>query len=176
MSILVKHVYESDRAWTPEAQARYASILEKYPYISPETQYSTTLPTPPGLSPREACQSAAEEALFAGYRPLRAGFVQDYVDAGENAEGVIGVDMGDGDMQFSVNRDQLFELLKSVVGKEVRTQKNGDDIWEMTSTRRKRHIKMKNHKRRKLYRYLMWRVLMYRRRRMRTEKQKLGKI
>src|SRR5947207_1602734 len=56
MTILSKHVYDS--AWTPEAQARYTQIMKQYPYISPETQYSTGLPIPGGMTPREACQSA----------------------------------------------------------------------------------------------------------------------
>ena len=107
------------------------------------------------MTPREACQSAAEEALFADYRPLRAGFVEDYLDSGEDVEGEMAFDMGAGVMHFPVSRDQLFELLRNVTGKEipVETEKTSNEVREMTSTRRKRHTKMKNHKRRKLYVY-----------------------
>lgn len=158
MTILSKHVYDS--AWSPEAQAHYTQILKQYPYISPETQYTTSLPTPAGLSAREACQSAAEEALLADYRPLRAGFVEDYLDNGnEPVEGAIGFDLGNGIVQFSVDKSQLAELLKVVVGSNVNLdddkaeQVEEDESpkkMELTSTRRKRYIKMKNHKRRKL--------------------------
>jgi hypothetical protein len=155
MSILSKHVYDS--SWTPEAQARYTHIIKQYPYIPPETQYSTSLPTPAGMTAREACQSAAEEALFADYRPLRAGFAEDYLESGEDVEGEVAFDMGSGVMQFPVSRDQLFELIRNVAGKEVPTEQvASDEVMEMTSTRRKRYIKMKNHKRRKLYIY-SWR-------------------
>ena len=109
-----------DSAWTPEAQARYTKIMKQYPYISPETQYSTGLPIPGGMTPREACQSAAEEAFFADYRPLRAGFAEDYIETGDN-EGEIVVDFGNGIMQLSVSKDQLVELLKDVAGKDVVT-------------------------------------------------------
>jgi hypothetical protein len=107
------------------------------------------------MTSREACQSAAEEALFADYRPLRAGFAEDYLDSGEDVEGEMAFDTGDGVMHFPVSRDQLFEL-RNVTGKEIpmETEKTGsDEVREMTSTRRKRHTKMKNHKRRKLYVY-----------------------
>ena len=163
MTILSKHVYDS--AWTPEAQARYTQIIKQYPYISPETQYTTGMPIPPGLSPREACQSAAEEAFFADYRPLRAGFAEDYLEsANESAEDEIAVDWGTGVVQVSLTRDQLVDLVKSIAGRDIDPEqftplatafavsrsKAGDEVVELTSTRRKRRIKMKNHKRRKL--------------------------
>jgi hypothetical protein len=148
MTILSKHVYDS--AWTPEAQARYTHIIKQYPYISPETQYTTSRPIPSGMTTREACQSAAEEALFADYRPLRAGFAEDYTEGGEDVEGEISLDMGAGMIQFPLSREQLFELLRNVAGSDVPNLEGG---MEMTSTRRKRYTKMKNHKRRKLYVY-----------------------
>lgn len=147
-----------DSSWTPEAQARYSQIIKQYPYISPETQYSTGLPIPGGLTPREACQSAAEEALFADYRPLRAGFAEDYLESSEDIEGEVAFDLGNGIMHLPVNRVQLVDLLKAVAGQDVvgvptsfaSSEKPTKEIVEMTSTRRKRYIKMKNHKRRKL--------------------------
>lgn len=162
MSILTKHVYDS--SWSPEAQARYTQILKQYPYISPETQYSTGLPTPGGMTSREACQSAAEEALFADYRPLRAGFAEDYIEnASEEGEGELAFDFGQGVMQFPISRGQLFELLRNVAGKDVTmlaTEENIEPVMELTSTKRKRYIKMKNHKRRKLYVLLNQELLM----------------
>ena len=144
MSILSKHVYDS--AWTPEAQARYSHIIKQYPYISPETQYSTALPIPAGMTPREACQSAAEEALFADYRPLRAGFVEDYTE--QNVEEGVAFDLGQGIMTFPVSRSQLFEVIKNVAGRDV--EDGSDKVMELISTRRRRRTMMKNHKRRKL--------------------------
>jgi len=155
MSILTKHVYDS--SWSPEAQARYSHILKQYPYISPEIQYSTALPIPGGMTSREACQSAAEEALFADYRPLRAGFAEDYLESANEEEGEAGelaFEFGQGVMQFPLSRNQLFELLRDVIGKEVSTltekSEKIEPVVELTSTKRKRYIKMKNHKRRKL--------------------------
>jgi hypothetical protein len=148
MTILSKHVYDS--AWTPEAQARYTHIIKQYPYISPETQYTTGLPIPGGMTPREACQSAAEEALFADYRPLRAGFGEDYIDSGEEElEGEVTFDTGNGVMHFPISTAQLFEVLGNVVGKDVTTLVRRRRV-ELTSTRRKQRIKIKKHKRRKL--------------------------
>ena len=148
-----------DSAWTPEAQARYSQIMKQYPYISPETQYSTGLPVPGGMTPREACQSAAEEAFFADYRPLRAGFAEDYIETGDS-EGEIVIDFGNGVMQLPVSKDQLMDLLKNVVGKDVvtpdttapapRKKSMYSRRMELTSTKRRRYVKMKNHKRRKL--------------------------
>jgi hypothetical protein len=151
MSILTKHVYDS--SWSPEAQARYSHILKQYPYISPETQYSTAVPIPGGMTLREACQSAAEEALFADYRPLRAGFAEDYIENGaeEGGEGDVALDFGREVVQFHISRNQLFEFLRNVAGREVVTvTEEIEPLMEMTSTKRKRYIKMKNHKRRKL--------------------------
>jgi hypothetical protein len=145
MSILSKHVYDS--AWTPEAQARYSHIIKQYPYISPETQYSTGVPVPAGMTPREACQSAAEEALFADYRPLRAGFGQDYTEQ-QNVEDGVAFDLGQGVMTFPVSRSQLFELIKNVAGRDL--EEGSEKIMELISTKRRRRTKMKNHKRRKL--------------------------
>ena len=116
---------------------------------------------PGGLSPREACQSAAEEALLADYRPLRAGFAEDYIDSGDEVvDGVIGFDIGNGIMQFQVDKPQLVELLKILAGRNINMDEmispekveNEDDKnkLELTSTRRKRYTKMKIHKRRKL--------------------------
>ena len=145
-----------DSAWTPEAQARYTQIMKQYPYISPETQYSTGLPIPGGMTPREACQSAAEEAFFADYRPLRAGFAEDYIETGDN-EGEIVFDFGNGVMQLPLSTDQLVELLKNVAGKDVTPaaapapkRSMSSQKMELTSTKRRRYVKMKNHKRRKL--------------------------
>jgi hypothetical protein len=152
MTILSKHVYDS--AWTPEAQARYTQIIKQYPYISPETQYSTGLPIPGGMTPREACQSAAEEAFFADYRPLRAGFAEDYLEnANDEVEGEMVFDFANGIMQLPVSRGQLVELLKAVAGAEVDdtpVEEKSKRIMELISTKRRRYIKMKNHKRRKL--------------------------
>jgi hypothetical protein len=159
MTILSKHVYDS--AWTPEAQARYTQIMKQYPYISPETQYSTGLPVPGGMTPREACQNAAEEAFFADYRPLRAGFREDYLETGDN-EGEIIFDLGNGLIQLEVNKDQMLKFLKNVAGKDVVTpattaaaaappkKSMSSRKMELTSTKRRRYVKMKNHKRRKL--------------------------
>lgn len=144
MSILSKHIYDS--AWTPEAQARYSHIIKQYPYISPETQYSTALPVPVGMTPREACQSAAEEALFADYRPLRAGFVEDYTE--QNVEEGVAFDLGQGVMTFPVSKSQLFEVIKTVAGRNIEDGK--EKIMELISTKRRRRTMMKNHKRRKL--------------------------
>ncbi len=144
MSILSQHVYDS--AWTPEAQARYAHILKQYPYISPETQYSTALPIPSGMTPREACQSAAEEALFADYRPLRAGFVEDYTE--QNMEEGVVFDFGPGVMTFPVSRSQILEVIKNVAARNE--EDAGGKVMELISTKRRRYTKMKNHKRRKL--------------------------
>ena len=167
MTILWKHAYESH--WTPEAQDRYNRILEQYPYVSPETQYSTALPTPATLTAREACQSAAEEALFADYRPLRAGFAEDYTQdpQEEEMDGFITFDFEDGAMRIPMNKTGLAELLKDIAGKDLSakevanrmaerlpnlaaTSDQKPEKVEMTSTRRKRYTKMKNHKRRKL--------------------------
>lgn len=156
MTILSKHVYDS--AWTPEAQARYTQIMKQYPYISPETQYSTGLPIPGGMTPREACQSAAEEAFFSDYRPLRAGFAEDYIDnADGEIEGEMTFDFANGVMQLPMSKGQLVELLKTVAGAEIvddtpypTAEKNSKRIMELISTKRRRYIKMKNHKRRKL--------------------------
>jgi Mitochondrial domain of unknown function (DUF1713) len=168
MTILSKHVYDS--AWTPEAQARYTQIIKQYPYISPETQYATGMPIPPGMSSREACQSAAEEAFFADYRPLRAGFAEDYTEPEnesltEGEEEIAAVDFGTGVIQVALSREQLLDIVKSVAGKEidpaqfmplasafaVSRSKITGQVVELDSTRRKRYTKMKNHKRRKLY-------------------------
>jgi hypothetical protein len=152
MTILSKHVYDS--AWTPEAQARYTQIIKQYPYISPETKYSTGLPIPGGMTPREACQSAAEEAFFADYRPLRAGFAEDYLEnSNDEIEGEMVFDFANGIMQLPVSRGQLVELLKTVAGTEVNdtpVEEKSMRIMELISTKRRRYIKMKNHKRRKL--------------------------
>ena len=144
MSILSQHVYDS--AWTPEAQTRYAHILKQYPYISPETQYSTALPIPSGMTPREACQSAAEEALFVDYRPLRAGFVEDYTE--QNMEEGVVFDFGPGVMTFPVSRSQILEVIKNVAARNE--EDAGGKVMELISTKRRRYTKMKNHKRRKL--------------------------
>lgn len=169
MTILWKHAYESH--WTPEAQDRYNRILEQYPYVSPETQYSTAVPTPTTLTAREACQSAAEEALFADYRPLRAGFAEDYTQdpQEEEMDGVITFDFEDGVMRVPMNKSGLAELLKDIAGKDMSPKEVASRMadgltdrassfdeerrqtrMELTSTRRKRRTKMKNHKRRKL--------------------------
>ena len=132
--------------------------MKQYPYISPETQYSTGLPIPGGMSPREACQSAAEEAFFADYRPLRAGFAEDYIETGENEGGIV-FDFGNGVMQLPVSKDQLVELLTNMAGRDVvtapatpapRKKSMSSRRMELTSTKRRRYVKMKNHKRRKL--------------------------
>jgi hypothetical protein len=129
--------------------------MKQYPYISPETQYSTGLPIPGGMTSREACQSAAEEAFFADYRPLRAGFAEDYVDnASDEVEGEMTFDFANGIMQVPMSRGQLVELLKTLAGTEIETpepaEKKSKQIMELISTKRRRYIKMKNHKRRKL--------------------------
>ena len=118
------------------------------------------------MSPREACQSAAEEAFFADYRPLRAGFAEDYTESVEEEGELAALDWGTGVVQVALTKDQLLDFVKSVVGRDVdpgeftplvaafavsRFQTGGDEVAELTSTRRKRYIKMKNHKRRKLY-------------------------
>ena len=146
MSILTKHVYDSN--WSPEAQARYTHIIEQYPYISPDTVYQTGLPVPVHLNAREACQSAAEEALFADYRPLRASFAEDYTCNGQPSEGEVTFDLGAEVMYFQVDKAQLFKFLKNVAGQDVETAR--ENVREMLSTRRKRYLKMKKHKRRKL--------------------------
>jgi len=168
MTILWKHAYESH--WTPEAQDRYNRILEQYPYVSPETQYSTALPTPATLTAREACQSAAEEALLADYRPLRAGFAEDYTQdpQEEDMDAFITFDFEDGVMRVPMNKTGLAELLKDIAGKDLSSKEVASRMadglterapsfdekqkmrMELTSTRRKRYTKMKNHKRRKL--------------------------
>ena len=108
------------------------------------------------MTSREACQSAAEEALFADYRPLRAGFAEDYIEnVNEEGEGELALDFGHGVMHFSISRAQLFDLMRKVAGKEIDTltediEPEGVPVMEMTSTRRKRKLKMKKHKRRKL--------------------------
>jgi hypothetical protein len=150
MTILSEHVYDS--AWTREAQARYTRIIKQYPYIPPETQYTTGLPTPGGMTAREACQSAAEEALFADYRPLRAGFVEDHIGTVDSVEGQVAFDIEHGVVHAPVSREQLIDLLKIFAGfeaQETHLKKSGS-VVELTSTRRKQRIRMKNHKRRKL--------------------------
>lgn len=130
--------------------------MKQYPYISPETQYSTGLPIPGGMTPREACQSAAEEAFFADYRPLRAGFAEDYIEnTTDEIEGEMTFDFANGIMQLPVSKGQLVELLKTVAGTEVvptpsPRERKSRRIMELISTKRRRYIKMKNHKRRKL--------------------------
>lgn len=106
------------------------------------------------MTPREACQSAAEEAFFADYRPLRAGFAEDYLEnANDEVEGEMIFDFANGIMQLPVSRGQLVELLKTVAGIEVNdtpVEEKSTRIMELISTKRRRYIKMKNHKRRKL--------------------------
>jgi len=122
---------------------------------------------PPGMSSREACQSAAEEAFFADYRPLRAGFAEDYTESvAEGEDELAAADWGTRVVQVAMTKGQVLDFVKSVVGKDVdsgeftplvaafavsRFQTGSDEVAELTSTRRKRYIKMKNHKRRKLY-------------------------
>jgi hypothetical protein len=147
MAILTKHVYDS--TWSPEAQARYTHIIEQYPYLSPDTVYQTGLPVPTDLNAREACQIAAGEALFADYRPLRASFAEDYTYSGQPSEGEVAFDFGGTEvMYFQVDKARLFHFLKKVVGQDVETARQ--NVREMLSTRRKRYLKMKKHKRRKL--------------------------
>jgi hypothetical protein len=147
MSILSKHVYDS--TWTAKDQARYSHVITRYPYISPETQYSTGMPSP-GMQPREACLRAAEEAFFADYRPLSADVAETFVESDDDMKEMDSLDLGAAVVQVSMNGQSY--LLRISPGEDdtaVREKIGG--IMEMTSTRRKRHIKMKNHKRRKLY-------------------------
>jgi hypothetical protein len=154
MTILTKHVYDS--TWSAEAQAQYSNILKQYPYIPPSTEYSVGLPLPEDLSPRVACQSAAEEAFYADYRPLSASFADEFVASEEmEEEGSPNVvfDYGSGRLQIPMRREQLVDVMRRLAGNDV--DGIGEKIVEtveLTSTKRKRYIKMKNHKRRKLYR------------------------
>jgi hypothetical protein len=145
MSILSKHVYDS--AWTPQDQARYSHVLYRYPYISPETQYATGLPIPSEMQPREACLRAAEEAFFADYRPLSADIAETFVDAED--DGKDSMDLGMEVVHVSLNGRAYMLRFSNEEGDISKEEISG--IREMTSTRRKRHTKMKNHKRRKLY-------------------------
>lgn len=159
MSILTKHVYDSN--WSPEDQARYTHVIEQYPYISPDTVYKTALPVP-NLSAREACQLAAEEALYADYRPLRATFAEDYTCT-ESSEEEVGSDLGGTEVTYlQIEKTRLFRFLRQVVRQDIETAR--ENVMEMLSTRRKRYLKMKKHKRRKL------------RRKQRAGKKRMGKI
>jgi hypothetical protein len=191
MTILSKHVYDS--AWTSEAQARYTQIIKQYPYISPETQYATGMPIPLGMSSREACQSAAEEAFFADYRPLRAGFAEDYTEPEnetvmQGQDKITRLDLGGGVVHFSLSKEQLLDIVVSLAGKDIdgapsmplasafavsRSKVTGE-VVKLDSTRRKRYTKMKNHKRRKLYvsPHELWRLIYDRRRKQRAKLKK----
>jgi hypothetical protein len=147
MSILSKHVYDS--TWTPQDQARYSHVIHRYPYISPETQYATGLPIPAEMQPREACLRAAEEAFFADYRPLSADIAETFVDPEDDVKDVDSMDLGMDVVHVSVNGRGY--MLRFSNGEGGIDKGNIGGIREMTSTRRKRHTKMKNHKRRKLY-------------------------
>jgi hypothetical protein len=138
-----------DSSWTPQDQARYSHVIYRYPYISPETQYATGLPIPLGMQPREACLRAAEEAFFADYRPLGADVIETFVDPEDDVKEVDPMDLGIDVLSVSMNGQSY--MLKFSNGEAGITKEKISGIREMTSTRRKRHTKMKNHKRRKLY-------------------------